>query len=400
MIAFICHPYHRGGVTRWMVDMAIAYARRGEKVFFITVNPARPFYSSGGTETIISMLEDTRVNVVAEKAGWAFELGTQTYRATVYATLLTRHVPAGTSVILSDDFAAWEVSGLLKGQYRFVGVLHADDKAYYNLALTYKNSIDVFTCVSKRVKQTLLQLADFSNEAVHVIPCGIHLPRVKRAVYANDTIKLAYIGRVTEHQKRVTDLVKVATGLKNENINFTLKVIGDGEDRVQFEKEVTAAKLEQYIEMLGWLPKEKIFEILSATDLVLLTSAFEGMPIAAMEGLSAGCGIISTRVSGVEDYEFNTFALNSMWLNDVGDTEKAVANIKKAMQVSGNTRLEAATQLAASEFSMEICMSRYDEVISEFKESHVSGSNKLNGFWTKMQSYPRAFARLLKMKYA
>ena len=54
-IAFLCHPYHRGGVTRWMADAAVAAARRGAQVWFVTIEPSKPFKSAGGREPMVEL---------------------------------------------------------------------------------------------------------------------------------------------------------------------------------------------------------------------------------------------------------------------------------------------------------------------------------------------------------
>ena len=81
MIALLSSPYHRGGVTRWMVDVAIEWAKK-ERVFFISVEPTTPFLSSGGKETVLQLLteEHTNVQVIKKTVGWEFEFGTLEYR--------------------------------------------------------------------------------------------------------------------------------------------------------------------------------------------------------------------------------------------------------------------------------------------------------------------------------
>src|ERR1700749_2838446 len=113
-IAFLCHPYHRGGVTRWMADAAIAYAQKGLEVYFITVDPEKEFFSAKGRETLLQLLAEQKgiVKLVKVKAGSEFEFGTTEYRAYVYQKLLAQ-LPPGTPVILSDDVAVWAAGASL-----------------------------------------------------------------------------------------------------------------------------------------------------------------------------------------------------------------------------------------------------------------------------------------------
>lgn len=380
--------------------MATQYALDGEKVFFITVNPQKSFYSSGNSETIISLLDGIKgIEVISADVSWEFEFGTEQYRANVYKQLLVSHVPSGVPVILSDDIAIWAVSELLNGQYKFVGVLHADERKYYDMALRFKTTVDIWTCVSQRVKTKLLEHEDFNQKQVWVIPCGIFIPqnmRLKSNVA--DIARLVFVGRLTEYQKRISDLVGIAVQLKQQGVSFLLEIIGDGDDRLALEQKCISEGLNTEIVFKGWLSKAEIYSILFRSDLLLLTSDFEGMPIAVMEGLSAGCGIISTRTSGVEDLEGIDAAANCIWLNEIGDTRQAVDNIQLALSVPEASRTTSARLLAEMEFDIKTCIKRYNIAISSAKAKESQSTNRQTGLVHRVVSYLLAYSRYVRVK--
>ncbi len=83
-VAFLCHPYHRGGVTQWMRDAAVEFAERGWLVDFVTVRPRVAFASGGGHATMAELVPTaTTLRVSAPTVGTAFELGTEGYRSAV-----------------------------------------------------------------------------------------------------------------------------------------------------------------------------------------------------------------------------------------------------------------------------------------------------------------------------
>ncbi len=398
MIAFICHPYHRGGVTRWMVDMALAYAQNSTRVFFITVNPVKPF-SSGGKETVVELLgNSSNVELVISNVGWEFEFGTEDYRAHVYASLLSRNVPKGIPVIMSDDPSVWKVSSFLPNVYKFVGVLHADEKYYYDIADRYKSFVNIWVAVSQRVRRELQRNAAFNSININVIPCGIFLPAERPvAVSGISCIKMLFVGRLNQYQKRVFDLLKIAAELKSKAADFHLTIIGDGKDRKQLEQETYATELNNQVEFKGWLSKAEVLSYLYQSDILLLTSDFEGMPIAVMEGLCAGCAIVSTKVSGVEDLKNIENADNCLWLNDVGDISNAVKNILSAIKVPVANRIQAARHMAEQEFSIQTCMNRYDVAIAKENIFVTSIGKKRLSIVLIMYSYILAAGRRLKM---
>lgn len=400
MIAFVCHPYHRGGVTRWMVDMAIAYADAGRKVFFVTVEPVKDFMSAGGKETVIALLKGhPGVQVVSQKANWSFEFGSEQYRAHVYATLLSKYVLAGIPAILSDDAAAWRVSRMLAGKYIFVGVLHSDDEVYYSYARDYHAYTNKLVCVSNRVKNNLgTKYKEININEVEVIPCGIPLPPFSRPENKGDILKLAYVGRIGEYQKRTSDFVPIVEQLSAQQISFHLDMIGDGDDRTVLADKFKQLGLQDKVSFPGWLAKEEINRRLFGSDIVVLTSDFEGMPIAAMEGLSTGCAVVSTRVSGVEDIETDALAGKCVWLNDIGDTNAAVNNIKKAMLVPYAERVAAARQIAEERYDIAICMEKYDKAIERSVPTKSNVQREVVSSTAVLQSRLLSLLRYAKLK--
>jgi len=371
-IAFLCHPYHRGGVTRWMADAAIAFAQRGWQVTFITPEPSVRFFSAGGRETMIELLgknHGAAVNIISKRAGREFELGTAAYREYIYGTMLAKLEP-GTPLVLSDDLSVWKAAISMYKTYPIVGVLHADEEFYYRLAEQYYDKVAVMACVSGRVSRTACKrVPGMRPDIVYTIPCGIELPPVSPEYNGADKLRLVYVGRVSEFQKRVTDLLLISEQLQKKGVAFSLDIIGDGVDRVSLEHKVIDAGLEGIITFHGWQSQQVVSEKLSQSDILLLTSDFEGTPIAMMEALAAGCGIVGTRVSGIEDYGAHAEAASCYRLYEVGDIDAAVAGILSLVEVPRNERRSAAGKLAMSEFTMDICLDRYIAAIDKIVAS-------------------------------
>jgi glycosyltransferase involved in cell wall biosynthesis len=61
--------------------------------------------------------------------------------------------------------------------------------------------------------------------------------------------------------------------------------------------------LDGHVRLLGWQSAEEIWTLLRESDVLLLPSNFEGMPVVVMEALSAGCAVVASRVSGIEDID-------------------------------------------------------------------------------------------------
>lgn len=399
-IAFLCHPYHRGGVTRWMADAALAYAKNGLEVYFITVEPIKEFLSAGGRETLLQLLnkENTTIHIIKISAGSDFEFGTADYRAYIYRKLVLQ-LPAGTPVILSDDETIWKAATFFHGIYPLIGVLHADEAYYYNLAKKFSRQVDVLVCVSERVRKTVSQFVPrFDPALIFTIPCGINLPAIDYNTSSGNLLRLVYVGRISDYQKRTGDLVKIGSLLAKNGIKFHLNIIGDGNGKTNLENKIKEAQLEEYISLFGWRSQQEVAKFLSGSDIMVLTSDFEGTPIAMMEALASGCGFTGTRVSGIEDYEHHHLASDCFAVYTVGDIEDAVNKINKVAAISASIRKQAARKLAETEFSMKVCLEKYSNVIAAIKPFANPIRNTSLSFFKLLYSKTIAIIRYYKVR--
>lgn len=373
-IAFLCHPYHRGGVTRWMADAATLAAETGHETYFITVAPSRKFVSAGTRETMLQLIAagNKSIKVISCLAGTEFEFGTEEYRASVYKALIERDLPPGTPIIVSDDSAVWRAAGAVADRYPMVGVLHCDDKYYYDIGKEYRNQMSVCVCVSERVKRVFIaQCPEYDAAKVFAVPCGINLHSFNPHRRNEGITRLVFIGRFNDHQKRAEDLVEICAQLKAGGFGFHLDIAGnDGPSEKEYTARFEAKGVADRVTFHGWQSAAQVQSLLNNSDILILTSNFEGTPLVMMEALAAGCGFTGTRVSGIEDYENHILAPDCVSVYEVGNIADAVGKIRKVAAVPVAIRQAAARQLAEQEFTMAVCMNRYYAAIS-------AGSNEV-----------------------
>ena len=109
---------------------------------------------------------------------------------------------------------------------------------------------------------------------------------------------LVFVGRL-DRQKDPLLLVDAFQAACVNEPDLHLVVIGDGALREPAEQRARAGGISERVSFLGVQPPSKIAGLLQASDLFLLTSAYEGMPIAVLEALAAGLPVVSTDVGEI-----------------------------------------------------------------------------------------------------
>jgi glycosyltransferase involved in cell wall biosynthesis len=113
---------------------------------------------------------------------------------------------------------------------------------------------------------------------------------------------IAWSGKQNLKRKGIFDLINAISILKNKNINVKLTIgghIGDGFSTLQ--DLIKQKKLNDCIELLGELTKEKKLFLMSKSLLYLQPSYYEGFGLAAAEALASGCSIITCDVGEVKE---------------------------------------------------------------------------------------------------
>lgn len=123
------------------------------------------------------------------------------------------------------------------------------------------------------------------------------VPKVKDGSKAErgSVLKLLFLGRIGK-RKGVFDLVECFK--KNEalfNKKVDLFIGGDGNIKLLKEK---IDKLSN-VHYIGWVDNEKKREMFLQSDILILPSYNEGLPISILEAMSYGLPIISTNVGGI-----------------------------------------------------------------------------------------------------
>ncbi|PZR25744.1 MAG: hypothetical protein DI535_16925 [Citrobacter freundii] len=137
-----------------------------------------------------------------------------------------------------------------------------------------------------------------------------------------DGIKtVACIGRLDNDQKRQADLLQAISLLKGR-LRADYKFVGDGKDMDDLKNTAASLDIEESVQFTGWISDAiKKKELYNSLSLIVMPSAYEGLPLVMIEAFSFGIPVVATRIDGFTDFIDGT---NGALVN-VGDTT-ALAN--------------------------------------------------------------------------
>lgn len=140
-------------------------------------------------------------------------------------------------------------------------------------------------------------------------------------------------------------------------------IAGDGPERDRLEKRVASSPRPELFRILG--SRDDVPLLLSASDVLLLTSRTEGMPNAVLEAMSAGLPVVATCVGGLTDLVREG---ETGHLLEPDDATGLTAALRRLL-LDGEERRrlgERAECRTAEEFSIERMVKTYESIYEQF----------------------------------
>ena len=184
---------------------------------------------------------------------------------------------------------------------RTVAVAHTDHGSCRRLFEVY-DRWDGAVAVSGACRSWLEPMAGV--RPVAGIVYGVPVAPVPRRAAGHGPLILAYVGRMVEYQKRISDLLGVIDGLETRGVDYVFHVIGDGEDSGSWRQSLSRRRLPPgRVVLHGRREPEWVERFLRDVDASVLVSDYEGTSITMLEAMGAGVVPAVTRVSsGVSEW--------------------------------------------------------------------------------------------------
>jgi glycosyltransferase involved in cell wall biosynthesis len=118
------------------------------------------------------------------------------------------------------------------------------------------------------------------------------------AATRSEVKKLLYTGRLAG-EKGIPVLFESLRMLQSEEYDFELTLVGDGPDRQALKEMARQMGIADRVVFAGFASQEGVRDHLRQSDIFILPSFAEGVPVSLMEAMACGVPVIATYVGGV-----------------------------------------------------------------------------------------------------
>ncbi len=263
-----------GGSTTFVLNISRELIRRKIPVLVISPERDHPFANDFAEAGIPVVLTDDRRLIYEDRIRFM----TQSLASFRPTTLI------GCLGAISYEMLRYAPEGVQR-----VGVIQTDHSIFYDAIVPYGGYLDAVAGVSSAVTEHLRTMGSLGEIPRHYLPYGIPMPATFRirSPYQG-ALRILYLGRLVNPQKRVYLLPKILKQLCDSGIPFHWTIAGEGEERALLERSMITTSSEQQVSFLGEVTGSRVPDLLNDQDIMILPSEAEGLPLSLLEAMGHG----------------------------------------------------------------------------------------------------------------
>lgn len=162
----------------------------------------------------------------------------------------------------------------------------------------FNKIVDCYIGISKKCTE---KLTEYTGRSVITIRNGVSFSKIykKEFLRNRDIVNAISVGRI-QPQKNYFGMVDIVSMLPEKILSkFQLKIAGEGPDKDKLLEYIESKELSNIIKLLG--NRSDIPELLARSDVFLMSSELEGLPIALIEAAATGLPCLVTDVGGCSE---------------------------------------------------------------------------------------------------
>lgn len=190
--------------------------------------------------------------------------------------------------------------------------------------------------LGSRAKLFLMEELGIPESKIFVLVNGVPVgPRLERDK-DDSRFRLLFLGNLTE-RKGVSDFLRALSHKEMKGVNWRATLAGGGD--IEFYKRLAVdLGIEDRLDFLGWIDQGRAAQLMANSDVLVLPSYDEGLPLVILEALGRGLPVVCTPVGEIPEFLKN--GINAIFVKP-GDPNSLAEAIMK-LEASFDVRNELA----------------------------------------------------------
>ena len=228
---------------------------------------------------------------------------------------------------------------------------------------------DWVTAVSQAVADDVLEYEPSVASRMSVIVNGIAPPVPAASAVPDGPPRLLCMGRL-DHQKGFDLAIAALAQLRRRHRDVRLVVAGDGPERDRLIALACTLGVDDGVDFLGEVGRERVGALLGACTAVVMPSRFEGLPLVALEAAWAGRPIVAAESPGLTDAVVPGETAVMVPPEDADALAEVIDALLVDLRRAGELGRRARA-VAESRYSLDRCVDEYERLYHRVGEGGV-----------------------------
>jgi glycosyltransferase involved in cell wall biosynthesis len=194
------------------------------------------------------------------------------------------------------------VAGLLRLPWSFT--MHGISEFEYPAGLLLGEKIrvaDFVACVSYFGRAQAMRLVDPEHwNKLHVVRCGLAFDALPRRSAGRPTMRFISVGRLSP-EKGQAGLLEAFASVCGKLPELELMLVGDGPEASSLHDIAARLGIKDRVSFAGRCSEDETLRHIADSDVLVLSSFMEGLPIVLIEAMALGTAVIASRVAGIPE---------------------------------------------------------------------------------------------------
>lgn len=229
--------------------------------------------------------------------------------------------------------------------------------------------IDDYVVVSQDLMDWVTKVVGVKPKRLHLIQNGVEVPKelLIKGNRAHETFTICTVGRLDpiKNQKLLIDAFNVVSEKLEQSVK--LRIVGEGPERKHLELHTSKLGLCDKVEFTGYCADVR--EQLLNSDVFVLSSHYEAMPMTILEAMALSLPVITTDVGGIRHFVDESY----IWLTKPDDPQNLAKEIEFVLTNSANIteKRRRAYELVRDHYSISAMSKKYLKIYKNEKERQL-----------------------------
>ena len=358
---FVISGLERGGAEYQLVTTAAGLSERGWNVTVLSYLPFSP-------DSWASELQCTNIRLFTLNAS----TGMLKYAGLLGAVTAVKRLKPDVLVgFMFHGIMTARIAGRLSGVPAIVSSVRneRDGPLRERIMRATDGLTDAVTVLSQHLATELVNRQVAASSHVHVIPNSVDVARFAMRLYGDRTRERFRVGRDQflwlavgrlDEAKDYPNLLNAFSALAQRHPNTRLMIAGDGPLKSDLHSMVQRMDIDSRVHFLGL--SQDMSSLYAASDALVLSSAWEGMPNVVLEAMASRTPVVATSVGAVPEVITDG---ESGLVVPPHDHQALAHTMERMMELPAKTRHalgQAGYDRVLSEFSRESVIDKWEDL--------------------------------------